>query len=158
MYGSFRGSISNFRIIFFHSFSFFLKIKISPMSIPQFDITQVKYHFILLKLFDYLMNLRTNMNLHIWRRITIIKVHVYQTHYTFYFRNIFFLFILKCNDKKKNVIALYKCNKLSWYGSIFIYRRYPANSCSFRWSMFWPHPGGSATSMALQPLFPGIVF
>ena len=25
---------------------------------------------------------------------------------------------------------------LEWYGSIFIYRRYPANSCSFRWSMF----------------------
>ena len=40
-------------------------------------------------------------------------------------------------------------------GSIFMYRRYPANSCSFRRSMFWPHPGGSATSMALQPLFPG---
>ena len=47
---------------------------------------------------------------------------------------------------------------LIWYGSIFIYQRYPANSCSFWWSIFWPHPGGSATSVALQPLFPGIVF
>ena len=47
--------------------------------------------------------------------------------------------------------------KMVWYGSIFIYRRYPANSYSFRWSMFW-HPGGSATSMALQPLFPGKTF
>ena len=44
------------------------------------------------------------------------------------------------------------------YQMVFIYRRYPAISCSFRWSMFWPHPGGRATSMALQPLFPGIVF
>ena len=26
-----------------------------------------------------------------------------------------------------------------YYGSIFIYQRYPANNCSFRWSMFWPH-------------------
>ena len=43
--------------------------------------------------------------------------------------------------------------QLEWYGSIYIYRRYPANSCSFRWSMFWPRPGGSATSMALQPFF-----
>ena len=40
-------------------------------------------------------------------------------------------------------------------GSIFIYRRYLANRCSFWWSMFWPHPGGSATPMALQPLCPG---
>ena len=38
-----------------------------------------------------------------------------------------------------------------WYGSIFIYRRYPVNSCSFWWLIFWPHPGGNATSMALQP-------
>ena len=38
---------------------------------------------------------------------------------------------------------------LTGNGSIFIYQRYPANSCSFRWSMFWPHPGGSATSISL---------
>ena len=31
---------------------------------------------------------------------------------------------------------------VEWYGSIFVYRRYPANSCSFRWSMFWPHLQG----------------
>ena len=32
-----------------------------------------------------------------------------------------------------------------WYGSIFIYRMYPANSCSFRWPMFWPHPAVTYT-------------
>ena len=34
-----------------------------------------------------------------------------------------------------------KFPSMEWNGSIFIYQRYPANSCSLRWSMFWPHPG-----------------
>ena len=53
-YGTIKGVISNFRIIFFHSFSFFLQIKIPPMS-PG-SILHRSYMFLGLFLLKHLYN------------------------------------------------------------------------------------------------------
>ena len=54
VYGTIKGSISSFRIIFFHPFSFFSRLRFPPC--PPFDITQVIWVLVIMSEWYMKMN------------------------------------------------------------------------------------------------------